>query len=403
MANSELKSLFHLKRLPSGLPLLLCLLYTPLGLCLLVVRFFISAQALLAFTVLHSDSPLRSFVVRVMSAVLGVVVRTDPDHRPDGRPRLLLANSVSCLDPLALQLATSCDSGCAAGTWSVVQYALRQRVLASPEAVQQFLAAEGRSLLLQPEGANTSGRAGLLKFSPQNVPTTLEVQPVAIRAQRLPLADVSVSTLTSSALSDLLYFLFVPGTLFTVSFLKPIKMEEGEAIAEFLERVRLAIALHLKITPTKFSAGDKAELVKRETFVAAPRPPRPAGVGAELQRMAGQVKEVLPRVPLATIMTDLKRTRSVDQTIANLLEGVVRYVPEPAAAAAAGPAAGAAAGPAGAPLRPGATDLHTGADTFSRTSAGRQLSFEERKRRLLENARRRYIERHGLKVPGYNC
>ena len=48
-------------RLPSGLPLLLCLLYTPLGLCLLVVRFFISAQALLAFTLLHSDSPLRRY------------------------------------------------------------------------------------------------------------------------------------------------------------------------------------------------------------------------------------------------------------------------------------------------------------------------------------------------------
>ena len=51
-----------------------------------------------------------SLVVRVMSAVLGVMVRTDPEHRPDGRPRLLLANHVSCLDPLALQLATSCDS-----------------------------------------------------------------------------------------------------------------------------------------------------------------------------------------------------------------------------------------------------------------------------------------------------
>ncbi|KAF0302026.1 Ancient ubiquitous protein 1 [Amphibalanus amphitrite] len=389
-------------KLPSGLPLLLCLLYTPLGLCLLVVRFFIT---------LWYESCLRCW-----EWWFAPILTTG---RTDGQ-RLLLANSVSCLDPLALQLATSCDSGCAAGTWSVVQYALRQRVLASPEAVQQFLAAEGRSLLLQPEGANTSGRAGLLKFSPQNVPTTLEVQPVAIRAQRLPLADVSVSTLTSSALSDLLYFLFVPGTLFTVRWVLLYFL----FVPGTLFTVRWVLLYLLFVPGTLFTVRRslgvshifsvlvhdvtdylcfQAELVKRETFVAAPRPPRPAGVGAELQRMAGQVKEVLPRVPLATIMTDLKRTRSVDQTIANLLEGVVRYVPEPAAAAAAGPAAGAAAGPAGAPLRPGATDLHTGADTFSRTSAGRQLSFEERKRRLLENARRRYIERHGLKVPGYNC
>ena len=52
----------------------------------------------------------------------------------------------------------------------------------------------------------------------------------------------------------------------------------------------------------------QAELVKRETFVAVQRPSRPAapgGASPELQRMAGQVKEVLPRVPLATIITDL--------------------------------------------------------------------------------------------------
>ena len=48
--------------------------------------------------------------------------------------------------------------------------------------------------------------------------------------------------------------------------------------------------------------------MKRETFVAAPRPARPAGPSPELQRMAGQVKEVLPRVPVATIITDLSES-----------------------------------------------------------------------------------------------
>ena len=50
------------------------------------------------------------------------------------------------------------------------------------------------------------------------------------------------------------------------SFLKPVKMEDGEAIAEFLERVRLAIALHLKITPTKFTAADKVSIFHRTDF-----------------------------------------------------------------------------------------------------------------------------------------
>jgi len=396
MANTDLSSLFFFKRLPSGVPLLLCLLYMPLGVCLLVVRFFIAVQAFLALSLFHTDGPLRRLVVRVMAAVLGVVVRTDQDHPPDARPRLMLANHVSWLDTLAVQMATPCDAAGSAATWPCVRHALRQRLVSSQQEVR-----ECGALLLQPEGTNTSGRAGLLTFSAQLLDDQEEVQPVAIRVRRLPLADVRVSTVTSSPLSDLLYFLFVPVTLFTVSFLSPVTRLEGETTAEFVERARVAIALQLKITPTKYSAGDKAELVKRLTFrPPPPRRPAPPAASPELQRMALQVKEVLPRVPLPAIVGDLKRTRSVDQTIANLLEGVVRYVPEELPAASASAAAPA---PGRAPLGPGGTDFHTGAAQFARSSADRQLSFEERKRRLLDNARRRYIERNSLQVPGYNC
>lgn len=48
----------------------------------------------------------------------------------------------------------------------------------------------------------------------------------------------------------------------------------------------------------------------------------------ELMRMAGQVKEVLPDVPLAVIARDLQETRSVDSTISRLVDGIVHYVPE---------------------------------------------------------------------------
>lgn len=47
-----------------------------------------------------------------------------------------------------------------------------------------------------------------------------------------------------------------------------------------------------------------------------------------LLRMAAQVKEVLPDVPLVVIARDLQETRSVDSTISRLVDGVVHYVPE---------------------------------------------------------------------------
>ena len=47
--------------------------------------------------------------------------------------------------------------------------------------------------------------------------------------------------------------------------------------------------------------------------------------------------------------------------------------------------------------------LDTSAPSFPRSAQERMLSFNERKARLIENARQRYIEKHGLKNVGLNC
>jgi phage-related protein len=46
--------------------------------------------------------------------------------------------------------------------------------------------------------------------------------------------------------------------------------------------------------------------------------------------------------------------------------------------------------------------LDTSAPTFARSAQERMLSFSERKVRLIENARQRYIEKHGLKSAGFS-
>jgi hypothetical protein len=46
--------------------------------------------------------------------------------------------------------------------------------------------------------------------------------------------------------------------------------------------------------------------------------------------------------------------------------------------------------------------LDTSAPSFARSAQERMLSFSERKARLIENARQRYIEKHGLKSVGFS-
>ena len=97
--------------------------------------------------------------------------------------------------------------------------------------------------------------------------------------------------------------------------------------------------------------------------------------------------------------------------MANLVEGVVPFIPEPIvspAAAAASPhqisggepssvRTSAAPASSSSPLQP------VSASSFGRSMNERGLSLQERKQKLLREARLRYCERHGLQIPGINC
>ena len=144
--------------------------------------------------------------------------------------------------------------------------------------------------------------------------------------------------------------------------------------------------------------------------------------------MASQVKEVLPHVPMAVILSDLSktmhsflnriiflikyfflclgRTNSVDATVANLVEGVVPFIPEPVVArvesAPSGPSS--QAGPSNyKPTGVSSQLQQVAASSFSKLVHERGLSLQERKQRLLRQAQLRYCERHDLQIPGINC
>jgi ancient ubiquitous protein 1 len=156
----------------------------------------------------------------------------------------------------------------------------------------------------------------------------------------------------------------------------------------------------------EFSAADLLEWEKRQLTEqqTAPPVPRPAAVDGEIRRMATQVKEVLPHVPLNAIYKDLNKTRNVDNTITNILEGRVQFVPEQAGSTSANPQPSTSVASSTKSAAPSTSSsdrdlFNTAASTFARSAQERNKSFRERKELLIANARRRYIEKHNLTIP----
>jgi len=178
------------------------------------------------------------------------------------------------------------------------------------------------------------------------------------------------------------------------------------------KRVAKLLAADLGLVVTHHNAADKAMYEKRyllelnQPIVARSLPAN------ELQHMARQVGQVLPSVPHDVIVRDLVRTRSVDLTISNILGGAVTYVPRVDSVPSVSPVNISAQESKNIPST--STASHTAASTvqvshldmsaptFARSAQERMLSFSERKVRLIENARQRYIEKHGLKSAGFS-
>lgn len=406
--------LFDSHRLPSdGLLLLSLLLYAPVGLCLLLLRLFLGLHVFLVSCALP-DSALRRFVVRVMWSVLGLLVRqSHPGQRSPRGARLYVANHVTPFDHNALALLTPCSAPMLSGgsgflCWSrgfleVGGAGGRAELL---ESLKAYTSHGGHPpLLLFPEETTTNGRAGLLRFSTWPFSILDVVQPVALRVQR-PL--VAVSTADASWVTELLWTFFVPFTIYQVRWLPSVCRGAEETREELALRVQELLASELGVVPTRVTAADKAEHLKRlrhsPPVPYAPVPSQPSAAqppaasssapaeDRRLMGMAQRVKEVLPHVPLAAICRDLAQTNCVDATIANLLEGRVPFTPIEAEEEP--PLLGPSVSSAQPPVSPAPAALPL--KVFARSPEARHLSLQDRKRALFDYARRRYREKYGM-------
>lgn len=92
------------------------------------------------------------------------------------------------------------------------------------------------------------------------------------------------------------------------------------------------------------------------------------------------------------------KTKSVDLTIANFVEGLVKYIPEKNPIPVAVTPNVSSERKSSLNVNQPSTSFDTSSKTFHKSAQERMMSFQERKLRLIQSARQRYIEKHALNL-----
>lgn len=418
MSNLEIKHLFNYSRFPENeVKILFAIIYLPVGLTLLLLRCVLVLFLILFGQVLPDSPVVQAFLNNLACLCFGITVSVENKKKKENM-EVYISNSLSMFDHVAINKAI----GYVFPLHKTPLQGLPSLGIANigaatnPETFKRNLDVVTKDkkipVLYCPEETATNGKA-LLKFNAKYFQFFEKVQPLCITLKR-PFLDISVSTIGSTFINDVLYFMYSPFTNYCIKFL-PSMEKKSLSEDEFADIVRQNIASELKVEATPFSSSDVAEWSKRRLAEEKRRNQERANIqmGAarlanpELARMATQVKEVLPHVPVVAIYNDLALTRSVDTTITNILEGRVRFVPEspstsPVASTSSQPSTSSSTSNKSTHSisnSPPPSHLNTGAATFGKSATERTKSFQERKDLLIAAARRRYIEKHNLDIP----
>lgn len=386
MSQIDIQNLFNKSRFPSGWRLLLVILYSPVGVLLVLLRLFVTLQLWLFASLLPDCNPLQTFLSYGISFAFGIIVKFDSESElRDKQSRIIIANNVSVLDHFAIHRTTET---LIPSVWELPialsnALGLQKMDMSSKEIlianIKQFLSTSTYSVAIQPEFGTTNSKFALLKFNSWPFSIETSVQPVAIKASRPQFVPVHITSLASTWWTEVFWFMFVPYTVFTLKYLKIRRNPDHETLVREVEK---DIADALGLETSSHTVADKTEYEKRyrmEIMLSnrsnRSTPNSQVIHSIETQRMVRQVSEVLPLVPHNVILRDLLKTRNVDVTIANILDGIVTYTPEPT---------------------PSSVTSSSGSSNSAKDKIFGTSSFQEKKAKMIQEARERYIKKHGL-------
>lgn len=399
MPNIEVKHLLINKRFTDNdWKFISLLLYLPIGIILSVLRAILAIN-LFWLGIFLPDSPVAQKVVnKILCLSLGLSINVQDIGKKED-VELYVSNNVSLFDNLVIHLVTGSVShgknynAILAKCLGIFDFGNLSDIEHLKKTVTTVTQNGKVPLYFTPEEKSTNGK-GLLKFKSYPFSVASRVQPICISIER-PFLDISVFSIGSSYWTDIFFFMFSPLTTYKLRFLAALE-KKSLADDQFAEAVRQNIALALNIETVNLTDHDLIEWEKRQCREQR-RVQMQQEISPAFRRMALQVKEVLPHVPIDAITKDLCRTRNVDNTITNILEGRVRFIPEQQPGVLNAASTSGSSRPQ--TSKSSSSAAHLGISNFPKSAQDRNKTFQERKEQLIANARRRYIEKHNLNIP----
>ncbi|KAK9877829.1 hypothetical protein WA026_020062 [Henosepilachna vigintioctopunctata] len=403
--NVELPHLLRKRRFTENEWMFLFLLcYLPIGITLFILRSILAISVFLLGFVLPDVPLIRKIINKSTCLSLGITVGVENIEKKEA-VSVYISNCLSLFDSLAVNFVTGavCEGpklqpliAKSIGILNSVRSSNTSNLSKNADLMQRD---DTSPLYFAPEGKSTTGKA-LLTFGAHPFSLATRVQPICISIER-PFLDIAVTSLGSSSLADIFFYMFSPLTNYKLKFLAAVE-KENQTDEEFADTVRRKIANALKIEAVNITKEDlveweKLQLAEQKRIRSQQTITSSAGIPV-LKRMTLRVKEVFPHVPYEVIYKDLYRTRNVDNTITNILEGRVQFVPEIVGSSNRGTTAttSSSGGESSNKIIRKSVLPNVSVSSFAKSAPERTKSFQERKEQLIAYARKRYIEKHNL-------
>ncbi|RNA35589.1 ancient ubiquitous 1 [Brachionus plicatilis] len=358
----------------------LFVLYLPIGLALLIIRFVL---LLLLYTVATAVPSLNTNpkFINLVSLVLGIFTQTDSVTSTKDFIRseqIFVSNHITCFDHISIKsLLNKIYSVESADYLNKESFFLAQILKQSISAkkIDSF----SKQILYFPEKLATNGTFKLLKFDFGCIKDSpMDIKPICLRCSRpFPFSTLSVNPIESNQLINLILFLFSPVTIFKVDFsLEKQSRQSDEPIERFAQKVGQSIASKLGLNLCDFDSQDFESVWNQHQNQAEAK-------NDQNGRLALQIKQILPDVTIETIEQHIRLSSSldIDTVMASILDSdsqessLLRSESTPVV------------------NQPRLVLPSSKSNIFPTRKERKNISFEERKFELVNEARKRYLSR----------
>lgn len=307
--------------------------------------------------------------------MLGVSVNDDENNFKKLQSNFIVSNYVSDLDPVVMDLLLPCFYISASCFPAYINWLCHLLNKDDQEACET--ANKNYSIVCFPEQKKASGKYGLMQLNLKYFHHISQIHLIFIEIYR-PCFNIAVSTPNSHWLTDLFWILFLPLTVFKLRSIGLLVRQPNESYEDFIKRTQSEMAEKTKLIVSHYKKANEMEYNNNnKTKLSNLTDPN--------DELAKKVKEILPLVPLTVIRQDLLTTNNIDNTIERLLTNVVEYTPEDVDREK---------------VKSIETEtINMAAESFGKTSAERMESFQQRKEKMYQMLRAKYIKKYGLNGP----